>query len=168
MADDSLVDDGAAEDQTAESFYDFETSTSKVSDLVKKVEALERERSELVKENNEVKERVKKWEEEVLGLKSEKERMQEVVKKTEEERKALAAIASRAADLETEVSRLQHDLVSAISDGDESNAELREVRKALEEKKASLNKLEKEKEATEESFVNEVAGAKKAKTLVEA
>ncbi|CAM8990160.1 unnamed protein product [Rhodiola kirilowii] len=170
MADESVLNGVAAEgeDQTAESFYDFEAETTKVSDLVKKVEVLEREKVELVKENEEVKEKVRKWEKEVLELRSEKEKMEELVKKAGEDGKVVDAIAGRAADLETEVSRLQHDLVSAMSEGDEANAELREMKKELEEKKLSVGKLEREKKLMKEGFLAEIEEVKKAKAVVEA
>ncbi|CAM8946647.1 unnamed protein product [Rhodiola kirilowii] len=166
MADESLVNGVAAEEEDQEEVS--EMASSKVALLMMKVEGLEREKAELEKENEEVKEKTRKWEEEALWLKSEKEKMEESVKKAEEDGKALAAIAGRAADLETEVSRLQHDLVSAMSEGDEANAELQKTKKTLEENKLSAGELEKEKELMKARFLSDIEEVKKAKAVVEA
>lgn len=164
MTDESLVNGVAAAEGEApatESLYNFETTTTKVSDLVKEVEVLEREKVQLIKENEEVKEKVQKLGEEVLGLTSDKEKMEELVEKAEYG-KTLGVITGRAADLKTEVLRLQHDLLSAMSEGDDANKELLMVKKALEESKLKAAELEKEKELIKERFLGETEEVKKA------
>ncbi|KAJ0083427.1 hypothetical protein Patl1_31155 [Pistacia atlantica] len=46
---------------------------------------------------------------------------------SEEDKKVFESIAARAIELETEVSRLQHDMITAISEGDEASAESEKV-----------------------------------------
>ncbi|KAG2384428.1 uncharacterized protein HKW66_Vig0148080 [Vigna angularis] len=53
-------------------------------------------------------------------------------------------IAARAADLETDVARLQHDLISEITASEEARADASELRKDLGEKESLVESLEKE------------------------
>ncbi|PON90690.1 Peroxisomal and mitochondrial division factor [Trema orientale] len=124
MADETAVT--GVDDQEAENFYD----PDQTGELSRKVETLEQEKQKLVAENEETKERFKKLTVEIEKLKSAeaelKERLRETEKEIEsfeEDRKALGAIAGRAAELETEVSRLQHDLITAMAEGEAASAE---------------------------------------------
>ncbi|KAK9284375.1 hypothetical protein L1049_023546 [Liquidambar formosana] len=172
MADETIVNGVASvgDDRTAENFYDFdrESDTSKVSDLIRKIEALEQEKLELVRKNEETREMIKKSTVEIEGLRSGEAKMKErlgemerEIERSESDKKALEAVAARAMELETEVSRMQHDLISAMSDGDEANAEVKELKRMLEEKGLSIESLEREKERLE-IVVEE---AKKAKAM---
>ncbi|KAJ0110406.1 hypothetical protein Patl1_01468 [Pistacia atlantica] len=126
MAEPETILNGVAstetENQTAESFYDL-GQDNKIAELTRKTEALE-------KENREMKERIKKLTIEIEG--------------SEEDKRVFESIAARAVELETEVSRLQHDLITAMSEGDEANAEVAELKKSLGEKGVKLEGLEKE------------------------
>ncbi|KAJ0112616.1 hypothetical protein Patl1_00669 [Pistacia atlantica] len=49
----------------------------------------------------------------------------------EENPKVFESIAARAVELETEVLRLQHDLITVMSEGDEASAKVVELKKSL-------------------------------------
>ncbi|KAJ4729049.1 peroxisomal and mitochondrial division factor 2-like [Melia azedarach] len=110
------------EDQTAENFFDPDQDNH-VTELTKEMESLELE-------NQEMKERIKKLTIEMEG--------------SEEDKRVFESIAARAVELETEVSRLQHDLVTAMSEGEEATAEVAELKKVLAENGVKLEGLEKE------------------------
>ncbi|KAK7276773.1 hypothetical protein RIF29_17919 [Crotalaria pallida] len=119
-----------------------------------KIEALERERDRLASENAERKDEIKKLKAEIEGLRSDGVELREKVKEMEREverskdaEKAVEAIAARAADLETEVSRLQHDSISEMSAAEEARSEAAELRKVLKEKESRVGNLEKELDA---------------------
>ncbi|XP_031257317.1 peroxisomal and mitochondrial division factor 2 [Pistacia vera] len=114
MAEPETILNGVAstetENQTAESFYDL-GQDNKIAELTRKTEALE-------EENREMKERIKKLTIEIEG--------------SEEDKRVFESIAARAVELETEVSRLQHDLITAMSEGDEASAEVAELKRVWE------------------------------------
>ncbi|KAK0590985.1 hypothetical protein LWI29_034032 [Acer saccharum] len=116
----TTVDNGvppAEEEELADSFFD--------PDQVK-LESLERE-------NKEMKERITTLTIEVDG--------------SEEDKKLFDSIAARAVELETEVARLQHDLITAIGEGEEATHEVAELKKAIAEKGEKLDSVEKEVDA---------------------
>lgn len=90
---------------------------------------LERERDELVAENVAKKEQIKK-----------------LTAELEESRKMTDVIAARASDLETELSRLQHDMGSEMSAGEDARAKVAELTKAVGDKESRIGVLEKEVE----------------------
>ncbi|XP_061356060.1 peroxisomal and mitochondrial division factor 2-like [Gastrolobium bilobum] len=98
-----------------------------------KIEALERERDELASENAEKEKEIKKLRKEIEGLRSDGS-----------EKKAAEVIAARAAELETELARLQHDTISDMSAAEEARAEAAELRKALDERESRVEVLERE------------------------
>ncbi|XP_044504119.1 peroxisomal and mitochondrial division factor 1-like [Mangifera indica] len=126
MAERETVHNGVAstetENQTAESFYDLDQE-NQIAELTRKTEVLE-------EENREMKENIKNLTIEIEG--------------SEEDKKVFESIAARAFELETEVSRLQHDLITAMSAGDEAIAEVAELKTNLREKVVKLEGLEKE------------------------
>ncbi|OIW04214.1 hypothetical protein TanjilG_00774 [Lupinus angustifolius] len=118
-----------------------------------KIEALERERKELANDNAERKDEIKKLTVEIEGLRADDVDLRDKVKelkkelqRSKEAEKAVEAIAARAADLETEVVRLQHDSVSEIGAAEEARAEAAELRKVLKVKESSVENLERELE----------------------
>ncbi|KAI3520416.1 hypothetical protein L1887_09824 [Cichorium endivia] len=113
------------------------TMNQTVEKLMQKLAILEQEKQELINGKELATERIKELEDEI--------------KMSESDKRALSSIAARAAELETEVSRLQHDLISSISDGQESNAELSELKRVVEE----LKKSESEKEEKLDVIENE-------------
>ncbi|KAL0002227.1 hypothetical protein SO802_016008 [Lithocarpus litseifolius] len=164
MADKEIIINGAESDQTGESFYDLDQRggggaggsdyDARVSELNRKIESLEREKVQLVNENSESKERIKKLSFEIGELRndnaSKKEKLGEMEKEIErsgEELKALESVARRAVELETEVSRMQHDLISTMSESEEANKEASELKRALGEKGERVERLEIEVES---------------------
>ncbi|XP_062105762.1 peroxisomal and mitochondrial division factor 2-like [Humulus lupulus] len=138
------------DDQATENFYD----SDQTAELSRKVEILEQEKLKLAGENEETKEKIKKLTIEIEKGRSDeselKERLREMEKEIEsfeEDKKALGAIAARAADLETEVSRLQHDLITAMSEGGAASAEVEELKRVLREKEAKIGSIESEVES---------------------
>lgn len=113
------------EEPTGESFHDVDEE-SKPSDVSRKLETLERE-------NKEMKERIRTLTIEVEG--------------SEEDKRLFDSIAARAVELETEVARLQHDLITAMSEGEEATQELAELKKAMSDKVEKLDSLQREVEA---------------------
>lgn len=146
MSDSTIVN--GVEDKTInieDNSGDGDGSDSKVAALMQKIAALEQEKSELVHENEVVKERVNK-------LKGEIEESDAENEKLKSETKVLDSIAGRAAQLETEVSRLQHDLISSLNENQEVNAELSVMKQEIEElrksdvsKSVSLEAIERER-----------------------
>ncbi|XP_022149757.1 peroxisomal and mitochondrial division factor 1 [Momordica charantia] len=158
----NVINGGAlGDDQTPEDFFDVDQNDAKVAELNQKIEVLEREKFNLVEENKEFKEKIKKSSAEIEGLKSEdaalKERLKEMEKEIEGSKegnnKVLESVAARALELETEVARLQHDLISAMNGADEANAEVAELRRTLGEKGEKVAALEKEVEALKKERV---------------
>ncbi|XP_038900368.1 peroxisomal and mitochondrial division factor 2 [Benincasa hispida] len=153
----NIANDGASgDDQTPEDFYDVDQreNEAKVAELNQRIEVLEGEKKKLVDENGEIKDKIKRLSAEIEGLKREegtlKERLKEMekqVERSEEGNKVLESVAARALELETEVSRLQHDLISAMNGADEANTEVAELRKFLGEKGVKVAALEEELEA---------------------
>ncbi|XP_050137874.1 peroxisomal and mitochondrial division factor 2-like [Malus sylvestris] len=115
--------------EAAEDFFDADQA----AELGRKVEGLEWEKLELQRENKETKEKIQELMAEIEKLKSSeketKERLREmelVIERTEEGKDVLESVANRAMELETEVVRLQHDLISAMAEGErERQAEMR-------------------------------------------
>ncbi|XP_004491345.1 peroxisomal and mitochondrial division factor 2-like [Cicer arietinum] len=131
---------------------------------VTKISALERVRDELLSENAEKKEQINKLTAELEELRSngaemrEKiEEMQAEVERLQGSAKAAEVIAARAADLETQVARLQHDMITDMSSVDEMKKEADELKVVL-----------KEKESRVENLVREVEELKKVKLESEA
>ncbi|XP_041005473.1 peroxisomal and mitochondrial division factor 2 [Juglans microcarpa x Juglans regia] len=166
MADERIsngVSFDAENNQTVENFYDLDQRTDnevRDSGLTKKIESLELEKLQLVHENAKVKERVEKLTAEVEELqnnnalmKEKLEGMEKEIEQSEEAKKALDAIAARALELETEVSRLQHDLISTMSEGEEANKELVELKRILGDKGVRIENLEREVESLKKEKV---------------
>ncbi|XP_047149374.1 peroxisomal and mitochondrial division factor 2-like, partial [Vigna umbellata] len=127
MADDGIAN-GGVYDQ-----YGEESTT--------KIKVLQRKRDELVNENATRKEEIKKLTAELGILRrdgamnNEKiEEMQREVAQSRDAAKAAEVIAARAANLETNVARLQHDLISEMAAAEEARADASELRKNLGEK----------------------------------
>ncbi|CAK8530206.1 unnamed protein product [Lathyrus sativus] len=122
---------------------------------VTKISVLERERDELVSENNEKKKQIKKLmveidevrnkgeetRQKIVELQDEVERLQDAVKATE-------AITARAAELETHVARLQHDVVLNLNAGEE-------LKKVKAERETRLRNLEKRMDVLETKKIEE-------------
>lgn len=133
MADEVVVNGGGADAdvEIASKEYDSDGNMNQtIEKLMQKLEILEQQKKQLVDDTNSAAEKIKQLEDAILSSESDK--------------RALSSIAARAAELETEVSRLQHDLISSMSEGQESNAELAELKRVVEElKKSESEKTEK-------------------------
>ncbi|XP_027170641.1 peroxisomal and mitochondrial division factor 2-like [Coffea eugenioides] len=126
MADDSNMVNGEFVDAQTVDIAGEEISgyESKVAELSEMIEALEKEKQQVVYENKTVNDRIEKMKESMKHLSSENEELKGQVEKLGSESKALQSVAARAGELEGEVSRLQHDLISAMSDLDEANSDV--------------------------------------------
>uniref|UniRef100_A0A2P2JNG7 Uncharacterized protein MANES_02G084200 n=1 Tax=Rhizophora mucronata TaxID=61149 RepID=A0A2P2JNG7_RHIMU len=163
MTDDTItVPNGLASkdnDQPAEeSFYDDVDQQQQENEtkLKHKIEALEQDKALLSHDNRQFKDQVARLTAEIDSLKSDEadlkvrlQVMEQHKEQSEESKRALEAIAARAADLETDVSRLQHDLISAMTEGEEANAEVSQLKKALAEKESKLEETQKERVETD-------------------
>lgn len=150
----------------AEEFYDPDqdgsASEGNMSELLKKkIEALHHEGEEKVAGNAERKEEIKKLMLEIDGLRSNEAEMKEKIRtlrgeveQSLEAQKAVEVIASRAAELETEVARLQHDMISEMSAAEEARTDAAELRRVLKEKESRLENLEREVEGLKQGKVD--------------
>ncbi|OIW02852.1 hypothetical protein TanjilG_29628 [Lupinus angustifolius] len=116
-----------------------------------KIQALESERDELATENAETNDEIKKLRAEIEGLRSNDVELRDVIEELKKEverskdaEKAVEAIAARAAELETELVRLQHDSISETGAAEEARAEVAETKKVLKEKESRVENLERE------------------------
>lgn len=167
MSDSTIVNGVVSEDKNVE----IEDNSgggndSKVAALMQKIAALEQEKSELVHENEVVKERISK-------LKGEIEESDAENEKLKSESKVLDSIAGRAAQLETEVSRLQHDLISSVHENQEINEELAVTKREIEElrksevsKSVSLEAIERERNLLLEKISNDSEGVKESNSRI--
>ncbi|GAB4855261.1 hypothetical protein Ancab_023881 [Ancistrocladus abbreviatus] len=120
---------------------------SRVFHLNHRIEELEREKRE-------GEEGMKRMEAEIEDLMKENAAMQEQidelkkaeVEKSESESKALESIAKRAMELETEVARLQHDLITSMNAEEEANQEIEELRREIDGLKREKAALEADSE----------------------
>lgn len=146
-----IVDiDDQADADGADDFYDADQTAS----LSRKVSTLEWEKGELERENRVTKEKINQLTNEIENFKSGesemKEKLREMeleVERNDEGKDVLETVANRAMDLETEVSRLQQDLISAMAEGAEANTEVVELKRVLEAKGEKIDTLEKELES---------------------
>ncbi|XXG51223.1 hypothetical protein AAC387_Pa02g5044 [Persea americana] len=143
---------------------DFEEH-DKISALERKIADLEDEKSAIIQENKEQKEKIKLMTLEIDGFKKSKEEMAERLEKmqaeidrSEDDRKALKAIAARASELET-VFRRRHDLQSSMSECEDNREELQKLTGECEalkqsnlEKKSKIDDLEKEMDLADEEI----------------
>ncbi|KAK8672732.1 hypothetical protein V6N13_111095 [Hibiscus sabdariffa] len=129
---------------------------AKLVELTKKIEALQKEKLALGNENKEIKEKIKTVTLEVNELRNKEEEMKQELNRLEDDSAVLESLSSRSADLENEVSRLQHHLITSVGEIDDANREAVELKKGLEEKETVIESMEKEMD-----------GLKKAKVEVE-
>ncbi|KAG8662606.1 peroxisomal and mitochondrial division factor 2 [Manihot esculenta] len=154
MADEKTIINGVAsetDDRAAESFNDVDQRVNEAK-LTQKIEALEKEKLSLSNENEEIKDQMLQLRADIELLRSAeselKLRLQAMGKEmevSEERKRALEFISKRAVQLETEVSRLQHDLITSMSEGEEANTEISKLKRVLGEKEVKLEELKKEK-----------------------
>lgn len=163
MADSTIIND---DDDGTVDIEDNDGNDSKVPALMRKIAALEQDKSELAHENQVINEGIEKLIGEIEALATEKETLKS-------ETKALDSIAARAAGLETEVSSLQRDLNSSMNESQEANAELVGIKREMEElRKSDLNKglkletIEKERNLLLEKIVKDGDGFKESNSRI--
>ncbi|KAK6157087.1 hypothetical protein DH2020_011335 [Rehmannia glutinosa] len=149
MADETVINGEFSDDQTVEITGD--EASSKTSGLTQKITDLERENEKTIQENEGYKQQIEELKASIKELSTVIVECKKQVEKAESENKALGAVAARAAELEAEVSRLQHDLVSATSDLHDSTVELSDLRRDLE----GVKEREKEKDVKLEAIGKE-------------
>lgn len=128
---------------------DDSQSESKTSVLSQKLAASEKENRELVRENEVVKEIEEKLKKTIEKLESERAELRKKVEKSGTENRALGSVAARASELEGEVVRLQHDLITATNGLAEANSEVSQLKAALEGLKTSEEEKRLKLEAVE-------------------
>ncbi|KAL5582590.1 hypothetical protein UlMin_015032 [Ulmus minor] len=143
MADDREIN--GIDDQASDNFFDADQT----AELNRKLEVLQQEKLKSIGESQAAKERIEKLTIEIERLKSleeeSKEKLRELekeIEQSEENKRAAKAIAARAVELETDVSRLQHDLISAMTAAEEANSEVGELKIALAERGSRIETLE--------------------------
>ncbi|KAK9010674.1 hypothetical protein V6N11_043549 [Hibiscus sabdariffa] len=141
MADPTVIN-GEVEDQTPDNFYDADET--KLTQLDTKIKRLESEKLDLSNENNDLKERIKKVTLEVDRLRDKEAEMRQEMDQWNEDKRVLESVAARSADLETEVARLQHDLITSMTEVDDANKELIQLKRELEEKGPMIERLDSE------------------------
>ncbi|KAL8512496.1 hypothetical protein ACS0TY_018825 [Phlomoides rotata] len=127
MADETVINGEFPEDQTVEISGD--ENSSKISSLTQKISDLERENGKIIRENDDYKQQIEELKESIKELSNENDERKKQLDKAESENRTLGVVA---AELEGEVSRLQHDLVSATSDLQDTTGELSGLKKELE------------------------------------
>ncbi|XP_031109632.1 peroxisomal and mitochondrial division factor 2 [Ipomoea triloba] len=128
---------------------DDSQSESKTSVLSQKLAASEKENRELVRENEVVKEIEEKLKKTIEKLESERAELRKKVEKSGTENRALGSVAARASELEGEVVRLQHDLITATNGLAEANSEVSQLKAALDGLKTSEEEKRLKLEAVE-------------------
>ncbi|KAK6134991.1 hypothetical protein DH2020_031275 [Rehmannia glutinosa] len=149
MADETVINGEFSDDQTVEITGD--EASSKTSGLTQKITDLERENAKTIQENEGYKQQIEELKASIKELSTVIVECKRQVEKAESENKALGAVAARAAELEAEVSRLQHDLISATSDLHDSTVELSDLRRDLD----GVKEREKEKDVKLEAIGKE-------------
>ncbi|KAE8675679.1 putative Phy rapidly regulated 1 [Hibiscus syriacus] len=128
--------------ETTEELND--TGEGKISELLNKIEALKSEKLKLTHENKRMKEKMNKLNQEVDHLHGREEEMRQDINDWDEDTSFLESIATRSADLEIEVTRLQHDLITSMREVGEAKQEVIELKNGLKEKASVIERLRSE------------------------
>lgn len=152
MADDAKMNGEFSEDRpvnvTGDEVSEYEL---KIAELADGMSSLEKEKNQVVLENKTLNDRIRKTKESFESLSAENKGLKGEVEKLGAENRGLQAVAARAAELEGETSRMQHDLITALSDLQEANGEIAGLKSKLE----SLEGGEMEKSTKLEAVVSE-------------
>ncbi|XP_077229261.1 double-stranded DNA-binding family protein isoform X2 [Tasmannia lanceolata] len=125
---------------------------NEVSDLHIKIEILEEEKYEQSEKIKFLMQEIEGFKKNEVEMEEKLEELQKEIDRSKDDLNALESIAARAADLEIDNSRLQHDLIMMSSEGEEVAAELRQLKEAFKdpkhiskEKDSKIEILEKER-----------------------
>uniref|UniRef100_A0A3Q7IC65 Uncharacterized protein n=1 Tax=Solanum lycopersicum TaxID=4081 RepID=A0A3Q7IC65_SOLLC len=139
MADENAANGDVFDDAVEIEGEEDSDAALKTAPLTHKIAALEQENNQLFRENQVIKEKMEKSKHSIEEIQNEKVELQKKAKKFESDNNALGPVAGRAAELEGEQSRLQHDLITSLNDLEESNSELSKLKLDLEGLKSSDN-----------------------------
>ncbi|GAA0184112.1 hypothetical protein LIER_31410 [Lithospermum erythrorhizon] len=120
---------------------------SKASDFNQRIAALEQENRQLVHEKDVIEKRIADLKREIEEANNDKDKLLYDLEQSKEDIKNLGSVAARAAQLEGDVSRLQHELISTTSALEEVSSELADVKLALDVFKKKETDKDKELEA---------------------
>ncbi|KAK4420942.1 hypothetical protein Salat_2044700 [Sesamum alatum] len=151
MEDGTTIDGEVSNDRTVE--IAGNEASSKISELKERIIDLEKENGAIIREKKGYKQQIEELKSSIKDLSAENVDLKKQVNKVQSENKVSQDVVARAAELETEVSRLQHDLAAAMSDLKESSVELSDLKRGLQ----GLKVREKEKEVKLEAVEMEKA-----------
>ncbi|GMI99297.1 peroxisomal and mitochondrial division factor 2 [Hibiscus trionum] len=134
-----MEEDSTTVNGETETFHD--SGDDKISELLNKIEALKIEKLKLTHENKGMKEKMNKLSQEVNNR---EEAMRQEIDEWDEDSSFLESIAVRSADLEIEVTRLQHDLITSMREVGEAKQEVIELKRGLEDKALVIERLRSE------------------------
>ncbi|GFP87872.1 hypothetical protein PHJA_000930900 [Phtheirospermum japonicum] len=140
MADETVINGEFSDARTVDIAGD--EASSKISGLTAKITDLEHENAKTILENEGYKQQIDELKASVKALTAETAELRKQVDEAESENKVLGSVAARAAELEADVSRLQHDLISTTSDLQETTVEVSNLKRDLEGAKEKDVKLE--------------------------
>ncbi|KAL3652458.1 hypothetical protein CASFOL_002139 [Castilleja foliolosa] len=151
MADETVINGEFSDALTVDIAGDEDSS--KITGLTAKITDLESENAKIILENEGYKQQIDELKASVKALTDETAQLKIQVGEAESENKVLGSVAARAAELEADLSRLQHDLISATSDLQETTVEVSNLKRDLKgakekekEKDIKLEALEKERD----------------------
>ncbi|KAL3638298.1 hypothetical protein CASFOL_017669 [Castilleja foliolosa] len=149
MADETVIDGEFSDARMVDIAGD--EALSKISELTAKITDIERENAKNILQNEGYKQQIDELKASLEALTAESAELKKQVDEAESENKVLGSVAARAAELEADVSRLQHDLISATSDLQEWTVEVSNLKQELEGAKERGN----EKDIKLEAFGKE-------------
>lgn len=149
MADDAMNNGEFSDAQSVEIGGDDDSP--KTSGLTQKIGDLERENGKIIRQNEDYRQQIDELTVSNKELSSENAERKKELEELQSENRMLGAVAARAAELEGEVSRLQHDLVSTMSDLQESTTEISNLKRDLE----GVKEREKDKGVALDAVVKE-------------
>lgn len=138
---------------------------AEIAELKSKIEGLEKEASARTEQLGSLRLEIARLEKGKAVMEDRLESARRELEQSEEGRKALRAVAARAAALEGDVARLQHDLVASMSESEETSAEVTKLKDAAEELRRSNAEAESRVRVLEEKLAQ--AESEKAAALSE-
>lgn len=142
-----------------------DSKDAEIAELKGKIEGLEKDTSARAEQLNSLRLEIARLEKGKAVMEDRLESARRELAESEDERKALRAVAARAAGLEGDVARLQHDLVTSMSESEETSAEVAKLKAAAEELRRSNAEAESRVRVLEEKLVQ--AESEKAAALSE-
>lgn len=107
MADETMINGEFSDAQSVEITGDDDST--KIAGLTQKISDLERENGKIIRQNEDYRQKIEELKASIEELSSENAEGKKEVEELQSENRTLGSEAARAAELETEVSRLQHE-----------------------------------------------------------